>query len=282
MAQIEGVDVSHHNGTIDWVKAREDGISFAFIKATEGGTRVDPKAMSNLARCREAGIAPGMYHFYRHDVDPVVQAAHFLQNMGPHEEGDLPPAIDVEAPGDGSGPLTYPKTEAVHRIGEVVRAVRAAIGRPPLIYTYPSAWVEVTNNSNAFADKYPLWIASYGVNTPKLVGGWTSYAVWQYTDQGTVKGIGSGTDRDRFNGDAADLDAFRLGTLTKGGNAVLNQDGNVRADPGLSAAVLAQLVRGTPVMITDGPVPANGRNWWKIDDGADNAGWCSSRVLTPA
>src|SRR5215212_8300739 len=102
MAQLEGVDVSHHNGVIDWTQARDAGIAFALIKATQGSTIVDPMMEKNLVRCREAGIVPGLYHFYRHDVDPAVQAAHFLQNMGPHEPGDLPPAVDVEAPGDGS------------------------------------------------------------------------------------------------------------------------------------------------------------------------------------
>jgi lysozyme len=282
MANLEGVDVSHHEGAINWQQVRDAGIAFAFLKATEGKSFVDPMAQKNLARCRQVGIVAGMYHFYRHDVDPEAQAKHFLQNLGAREPGDLLPAIDVEAPGDGGGTFTYPKSEVVRRVGVVVGAVQAAIGRAPMIYTYPSAWAELTGNSPAFAGVCPLWIASYGVAAPKLAGGWKDYAVWQYTDHGTVKGIGGGVDRDRFNGGEARLNTFRIGALAKGGNAVLNQDGKVRSAAGVSSPEVAVLLRGTAVAVTDGPALADGRDWWKIDDGAGTVGWSSSKVLSPA
>src|SRR5215831_11151376 len=151
---LDGVDVSHHNGSISWSRVRGAGVTFAFVKATEGATFVDPRCAANLAGCRTAGIAPGAYHFYHHDVDPAAQAAHFLQTIGQPETGDLPPALDIEAPGDGAGSIRYPTAE-----------------------------VEMTGNSNAFASICPLWIASYTVS-PKIPGGWTEYTVWQYTDRG--------------------------------------------------------------------------------------------------
>lgn len=217
MASLEGVDVSHLEGVIDWQQVKDAGIAFAFIKATEGNSFVDPMAQTNLAKCREVGIVAGMYHFYRHDVDPAVQAAHFLKSLSAREPGDLLPAIDVEGQDDGGGSSNYPSDEVVHRVKDVIDAVEKEIGRAPMIYTYPSVWEEITGNSTVFADRCPLWIASYGVTTPTLVGGWTDHAVWQYTDTGTVKGIGGVVDRDRFNGDEAGLGAFRLGALTKGG-----------------------------------------------------------------
>ncbi|HEX8319151.1 GH25 family lysozyme [Longimicrobium sp.] len=287
MPNLEGVDVSHHEGAIGWDKVKDAGIAFAILKATEGKSFVDPRAEKNLARCREVGIVAGMYHFYRHDVDPAAQAKHFLANLGAREPGDLLPAIDVEAPGDGGGPITYPRSEVVARVKVVVDAVEAAIGRAPMIYTYPSAWKELTDNSTAFAGRCPLWIASYGGATPKLVGGWTKYTVWQYTDQGTVNGIGGGVDRDRFNGGAAELAAVRIGTLTqgaltKGGKAVFNQDGRVRVAAGVNSDEVGVLRGGTQVAITDGPQLVDGRDWWKIDNGAGTAGWSSSKVLSPA
>jgi lysozyme len=282
MTQLEGVDVSHHEGPIDWHRVRDAGISFAFIKATEGRTFVDPRAMKNLAGCREAGIVPSMYHFYHHDIDPAAQAAHFLQHLGPREPGDLPPVIDVEAAGDGAGPITYPRTQVVDRVGVFVRAVRAAVGRAPIIYTYPSAWQEVTKNSNAFADTYPLWIASYDVDTPKLVGGWADWTFWQHTDHGEVDGIGCPVDRDRFNGGLAELDALRVGSLALGRAAVLNQDGKVRAERGLGGEEIGVLLRGTRVMLVEGPQQANGRDWWRVDDGGGTVGWASAKVLSPA
>jgi lysozyme len=281
MAQLEGVDVYHKQGIINWTQVRDAGIAFALIKTSQGNTFADPRSGTNHARCREVGIVPGGYHFYRHDVDPEKQARFFL-NLLPRHPGDLVPAIDVEAEGDGGGRVTYSKAEVVRRIRVVVDAVKEAIGRAPMIYTYPSAWVELTGNSREFADECPLWIARYGVQKPTLVGGWTTHAVWQYTDQGKVKGIGSGVDRNRFNGGEAELAAFRLGGLEKGGKAVFSQDGKVRSAPGVGSPEVAELPRGTPVSITDGPRQSGGRDWWKIDDGAGMAGWSSSRVLGPA
>jgi GH25 family lysozyme M1 (1,4-beta-N-acetylmuramidase) len=281
MSQLEGVDVYHKQGIINWTQARDAGIAFALIKTSQGNTFADPKSQTNHAKCREVGIVPGGYHFYRHDVDPEKQARFFLDRL-PRQPGDLVPAIDVEAEGDGGGRVTYSKAEVVRRIGVVVDAVKAVVGRAPMIYTYPSAWVELTGNSTKFADECPLWIARYGVEKPTLVGGWTTHAVWQYTDQGKVKGIGSGVDRNRLNGGEAELAAFRLGSLEKGGKAVFGQDGKVRSAPGMGSPEVAVLTRGTRVSITDGPRQAAGRDWWKIDNGAGTAGWSSSRVLVPA
>lgn len=279
---LEGVDVSHSNGNVDWTRVRAAGISFAFVKATEGMTFVDSKCATNVAGCRAVGIVPGLYHFYHHDVDPEAQAAHFLQTVGRPETGDLPPAIDVEAPGDGSGAITYPKTEVVHRVGAFVQAVERALGRTPLIYTYPSVWEEITGNSNAFAANCPLWIASYVAVAPTIPGGWSQHTVWQYTDRGRVDGISTIVDRDRMNTDETEVDALRTRELAVGGMALLTQDGNVREAPGLTATVLKVLRSGTGVVIVDGPETVKDRAWWKVDDSAGTAGWCSSKVLTPA
>ncbi|HEX6368501.1 MAG TPA: GH25 family lysozyme [Longimicrobium sp.] len=281
MTQLEGIDVSHQEGVIDWPQVRDAGISFALIKATQGGTFVDPMVLKNLEACREVGIVPGVYHFYCHDVKPEDQAANFLGNLS-SQPGDLIPAIDVETLADGAGKSMPPPAEVVAGLQVMVDAVRGEIGRAPMIYTYPSAWEDVTGNSSAFAGVCPLWIASYAVDTPTLRGGWTDYAVWQYTDHGTVNGIGGVVDRDRFNGGLAELTAFCLGALEKGGRAVLNQDGKVRSAPGVGSPEVGVLSGGTRVGITDGPVPVDGRDWWKIDDGAGTTGWSSSAVLSPA
>jgi lysozyme len=278
---LEGVDVSHNNRRVNWPRVRAAGISFAFIKATEGATFEDPACSTNLAGCRAAGVAPGLYHFYHHDSDALVQAAHFLRVLGTPKAGDLPPALDVEAPGDGSGTIGYPASEVVHRLSQFVQAVERAIGRAPAIYTYPSAWKEITADSTAFANRCPLWIASYA-NSPAMIGGWSHYTFWQYSDHGTVDGIPTDVDRDRFAGDASELDALRNRTLAVGGMALLNQDGNVRVEPGLGGRILKALTSGTGVVIVDGPRVVKDRDWWKVDDGEGTVGWCSSKVLSTA
>jgi len=79
---IEGVDVSHHNGTIDWVAAHAAGIAFTIAKASEADTFVDPMFTTNRQDAKAAGVAFGAYHFFRADVDPTVQANHFLDVIG--------------------------------------------------------------------------------------------------------------------------------------------------------------------------------------------------------
>jgi GH25 family lysozyme M1 (1,4-beta-N-acetylmuramidase) len=281
MSTLEGVDVSHHEGQLGWQQAKAAGISFAMIKATQGTTFVDPRAAANLAGCRAAGIVPGMYHFYRHDADPAAQAAFFLQHIGSVQPGDLPPAVDVEEPSDGAGPVNYSQAEVVQRLRVFANAVRAVTGRAPMIYTYPDAWRTLTGNSTAFASTSPLWIASYGGATPVLPGGWQDYLLWQYTDRGTVNGIGT-VDCDRFNGAVMDLTAQQVLTLAAGGRAVLNQDGNVRQSAGLSAPSVRVFADGTQVRVVSGPQAANGRAWWQVEDEQGTVGWCSSLVLSPA
>lgn len=204
---LEGIDVSHNNGTIDWAKVNAAGISFAMIKATEGGTWEDPKWQTNLAGCQSTGIMPGLYHFYHHDVDPIVQANHFLQTIGTHAAPGVPIAIDVEAPDDGAGSYTYGPAEVVQRVTAFIDTVTKVLGRSPMIYTYPAAWKELTGDSNDFASSCPLWIASYEA-APSIPNGWSAATLWQYTDKGTVDGIETIVDRDRFDGDGPALQAI--------------------------------------------------------------------------
>jgi lysozyme len=60
---IQGIDVSYWQGDIDWLKVREAGVHFAFIKATEGGDHLDPKFLENWEGAKRVGIARGAYHF---------------------------------------------------------------------------------------------------------------------------------------------------------------------------------------------------------------------------
>ena len=71
---VQGVDVSHYDGTIDWVKAHASGIDFAFMKATESTDFIDPNFATNWQAAAAAGVIRGAYHFFRPEVDPVAQA----------------------------------------------------------------------------------------------------------------------------------------------------------------------------------------------------------------
>ena len=92
---IHGVDVSKYQGDIDWNAARDDGVKFAYIKATEGGDVVDDKFQQNWENARAAGIKRGAYHFVYWCRTPEEQIRWFTQNV-PADADALPPVLDVE------------------------------------------------------------------------------------------------------------------------------------------------------------------------------------------
>ena len=76
-AYLNGVDVSHYQGTINWSSVKSAGITFAFAKATEGTTYTDPNVNANIAGMKAHGIIPGAYHFGHPGSDATTQANHF-------------------------------------------------------------------------------------------------------------------------------------------------------------------------------------------------------------
>src|ERR1044071_4652605 len=61
-----GVDVSYHNGTIDWAKVKAAGNAFTFIRISDGTGFHDPQFAANWAGARAAGVIRGIYQFFRH------------------------------------------------------------------------------------------------------------------------------------------------------------------------------------------------------------------------
>lgn len=175
---------------------RADGISFAFVKASEGQTFVDPKYQAHVAGARSVGIRTGAYHFARPDTDssdPRADAraeADFFLSLAQPRSGDLLPALDLETPG-------LPPDRMIAWARAFLDRVRRETGARPFLYTYPSFWEEQLGGTTAFRN-YPLWIANYEVSEPQLPGGWRRYTVWQYTASGAVDGIPGRMDMNRL------------------------------------------------------------------------------------
>src|SRR3990172_403820 len=92
---IQGIDVSYWQGDIDWNAAREAGVRFTFIKATEGGDHLDPRFLDNWYAAKRAGVARGAYHFVYWCRPAHEQALWFMLNV-PADADALPPVLDVE------------------------------------------------------------------------------------------------------------------------------------------------------------------------------------------
>ena len=200
--KVHGIDVSHHQGTIDWqaVKATETQnypIRFVFMKATEGGDYKDRRFAENFREAREAGLVRGAYHFYNPNTDPIRQADFFISQVT-LEKGDLAPVLDIERKPRNKAQLQADLIKFLNRLEQ-------HYGVRPIIYT-SYRYMERYLDSSEFA-RYPLWIAHYYVEALSYEGSWQ---FWQHTDYGTVPGITESVDLNVFNGSLSDLQRYVL------------------------------------------------------------------------
>ena len=212
LAYADGIDVSHWQGTINWSKVKAAGMQFAFMKATESTTYTDTQLATNWAGVQAVGMYRGAYHFARPKVGTApAQAKYFVSKVGSFQgAGTLPPVLDLEASG-GLG-----VTDLRNWTATWLQTVEQLTGRTPIIYVSPAFWEHYLGNSTAFT-RYPLWIAHYGVSTPRVPGGWPTWTFWQRTSSGTVSGISGNVDMNRFNGTTAQLAS--LANTTGGSSA---------------------------------------------------------------
>ncbi|WP_439883325.1 glycoside hydrolase family 25 protein [Pontibacter sp. MBLB2868] len=193
---VYGVDVSHFQKKVDWIKVRENQVSFAFIKATEGVTLHDKNYEQNWEGAGAAGIIRGAYHFYLPYLKPEQQASHFISKVK-LLPGDLPPVLDVEVKGKKS-------TEQLRKDLKIwLDKVENAYGTKPIIYT---SYKFYTDYLAGHFNGYHLWIAHYKI--PKLnleKNQYTKLAFWQHTDNGAVEGIEGRVDCNVFYGTMRDL-----------------------------------------------------------------------------
>jgi lysozyme len=196
--RLSGIDVSKWQGEVNWQAVKQAGVAFAFVRASYGSSEVDSRFAANWQGMKNVGLPRGAYHFFVTADDATAQANLFLRGVGSLEDGDLPPVLDVEAQ-SGTG---------AHLVGSVqtwLDLVERELGRRPIIYTGPSFWNQ--NLTGGFGS-YPLWVAEYGVSSPKPVNGWDGWTFWQYSESGAVEGVAGNTDLDYFNGSPAELAAL--------------------------------------------------------------------------
>ncbi|MFI5345273.1 MAG: GH25 family lysozyme [Elusimicrobiota bacterium] len=191
--KVRGVDISHYQGDIAWDLVKLDGLSFIYIKATEGGDGVDDKFAANWAGATNAGLLKGAYHFYNFCKGGDEQAANFVSVVPPDADA-LPMTIDLEQSGDCK---TMPAKDAFRAdLAAFVAKVQAVYGHRPILYV----------NYNIYnlyfageSDSYKLWIADTSHAAPAMPDG-SSWAMWQYGWHGQVAGIPGEVDLDVFNG----------------------------------------------------------------------------------
>lgn len=206
-ARVPGIDVSKWQGDIDWAAVAGTSIRFVIMRSTIGDTgstvlSVDPRYLEYVEGATAEGLVVGAYHranVGRQEGDAVDEADFFV-DLARIEAGDVLPVLDIE---DDRG---LSVSELRTWVRTWVKRVHARTGVKPLLYTSPSFWRTFLGDWTWFADHgYPLWIAHWGVQEPDVPAaewgghGWT-YWQWDVTEAGSVPGIATDIDRDRFVG----------------------------------------------------------------------------------
>lgn len=179
---IKGIDISHHQGNVDLNKAKKSGVSFVYIKATEGSTYIDPMFEANTKKAKDAGLPIGFYHFANPSNSPLADADNFIANITKFDY-DLVPVLDLEVNKGKSGQQLYNWAKSF------IDRVESKTGHQVMIYTglaFVERYIDLKDLNNR-----PLWIAAYrSISKPPKVSGW-DWTMWQYSETENVDGVGS-------------------------------------------------------------------------------------------
>ncbi|WP_234121184.1 GH25 family lysozyme [Clostridium hydrogenum] len=154
------------------------GYGFVISKITEGSTFVDKYGKQNVASTKSNGLIAGAYHFARFkDKAGAIEEANFFKQNCPANVDFVVLDFEQQCSGD--------MTDACLAFLDTISSIA-----PAIIYCNPNY---INSYLNSAITKYHLWIANYGVSSPK-VPIWGTYAIWQYSESGRVNGISENAD----------------------------------------------------------------------------------------
>lgn len=188
-SHIHGIDLSHYQGNVFWETVGASKMAYVYLKATEGGSRIDSKYKQNIDMAHRYGLKVGSYHFYRPTVCQQTQLDNFTAQCRPGDQ-DLIPMVDIETRGGLS-------VEAFRdSLFTFLHLIEKAYRQKPLVYTYANFYDQ---NLSGLLGDYKVMIAQYTKRKPVLRDGY-SYLMWQYTGKGHLNGINGYVDKSRFMG----------------------------------------------------------------------------------
>jgi len=185
-ASILGIDISHHQGDINWeaalnMKIRSDSVQFVYLKVSEGIHFTDPKYAQNRKILDQNKVKVGVYHFFLPNINARQQAHHFIKSF---RKTSLKPVVDVETKGHLN------KKALVDSVSIFIETVKQELKVTPIIYTNESFYKNYFKKSSL--SKSIFWIASYKrhcklFDLPNVIA-------WQFSDKGTINGIAEKVD----------------------------------------------------------------------------------------
>ena len=189
-SHVHGIDLSHYQGQVFWETVGENTkTAYVYLKATEGGDRIDDFFERNIELAHRYGLKVGSYHFFRPKTDLRRQLKNFMTQCLPGEQ-DLVPMIDVETLGG------MPREEFCDSLMKFLGLVEEIYGQKPLVYTFRNFY---NMNLAGVLDDYKLMIAMYTDQEPELSDD-HDILMWQYTQKGRIVGVKGFVDKSRFLG----------------------------------------------------------------------------------
>lgn len=188
-SHVHGIDISHYQGEVFWEHVGDTKMAYCYIKATEGGDRIDSRYENNLKIGHSYGIKVGSYHFYRPKTEQELQLNNFMVQCKPSEQ-DLIPMIDIETTNG------LPTEEFCDSLFKFLDMVERAYKQRPLLYTGANFY---NKHLAEKVDRYLVMIAQYTPEEPKLVDE-RDITLWQYTGKGSLNGVRGHVDKSRFMG----------------------------------------------------------------------------------
>ncbi len=193
---IKGVDVSEHNGVIDWNKVKASGIGFAMLRGGYGQT-VDKQFQRNASECNRLGIPIGVYWFSYalNNVGAIREAIRCLEAIQPYKI-DYPIAFDLEYDS-----VNYAQKQGVFIGMELASGMARAFCQTLQDAGYTAMNYANPDYLNRYFDErvqteFPVWLAQWPNGTPNLDKPPRTCGIWQYSEKGSVPGISGPVDLD--------------------------------------------------------------------------------------
>lgn len=189
------IDVSHHNGNIDWSKVVKT-VDSVYIKTTQGIDYVDPMLFVNAKGASAAGLKVGYYHFASLNNSDVVsdakkEAQWFMANVKKAPKNTLPLVLDIE---ENKAKLSPDKV--LSWISTFLYEIAQLGCTDYMIYSY-SPFLNDNLPKVHTLNTIKLWVADY--NPPLILPkAWKTAYMWQYSQTGKVDGIIGNVDLNKY------------------------------------------------------------------------------------
>jgi GH25 family lysozyme M1 (1,4-beta-N-acetylmuramidase) len=284
LSRALGIDVSSYQGSPNWSSVYGSGVSFAYVKATQGNYYTDPSFASDMSGATGAGIIAGAYDYADfNNVSAVAEANYFLSVAQPYvTQGYLRPMLGI------GGTTSMTQAQVSSWVNTWIQTVYNATKVDTVIYTnqsFASTYLNSTVTGNQlFIDSWNGQNPSTG--QPSAITPWSKWALWQYSDTGSVPGISGAVDMDVANGAAA---TWVIPNLVASANAAFSsgQVVDVAATGGVqvwntytSDGTYTTEPNGTSGTVESKPVFMNGVERYQVKYSDGTTGWSAASDLT--